>query len=75
MNKKEAYKIVFDDLTRNPLFMGKYDAKNGNEDFMYSIATVMEIIAINSDDTELYEWFNDKFYQNIIDSKNKHLTK
>ena len=32
-------------LTSNPLFMGVYDAENGNEQFMNGIETVMEYIA------------------------------
>lgn len=31
MNKKEAFEIVFNNLTKVNLFMGKYDAKNGSE--------------------------------------------
>ena len=39
-----AYTLVFRDLTENGpnLFMGFYDAKHGNEDFMYGICTVIE---------------------------------
>lgn len=48
MNKEEAYKIVFDDLTREggcDLFRGIYDAKNGKDSYMNGISLVMEYIA------------------------------
>ena len=52
MDKKtrDAFRIVFEELTRNPIFKGKYDAKNGNEHFMYGVFTVMENIAQNTID-------------------------
>ena len=61
MSKREAYKIVLKDLKKCDLFCGKYDATNGNEDFMYGIETVMEVIAFNARDFS----FDDKFLRNM----------
>lgn len=72
MNKKEAYKIVFEDLKTNPLFMGKYDAKNGNSRFIYGMATVMDFIANNIDE-ETYNNFCDTLTKNIAESEEKTL--
>jgi len=40
-----AAQIVLAKLKECPLLCGKYDARNGREDYMYGISTVMEIIA------------------------------
>lgn len=47
MNDKEknAYRTVMNGLMECDLFVGTYDARNGNKDFMYGILTVMEFIA------------------------------
>ena len=73
MNKKEAFGIVFNELCKNGLLMGNYDAKNGNEHFMNGIGTVMEAIAANIDD-ETYENFSDTFIKNLVKSEEKALT-
>ena len=71
MDKSEAYKIVFDDLIQCDLFKGIYDAKHGNEQYMYGISAVMECIAQGVSD-ECYESFNNKFINNMLESeKNK----
>lgn len=67
INKKEAYSIVFEDLRKIFLFKGIYDAKNGNENFMYGIGTVMECIALGVSEKE-YENFNNEFYRNMCAS-------
>ena len=41
MEKAEIYKTVLKDLAECPMFLGIYDAKNGSEQFMYGISTVM----------------------------------
>ena len=70
MDKTEAYKIVFEDLSKVNLFMGNYDAKNSNETFMYGISTVMEMIATQVSDDCLMDYLN-KFDANIIKSQSK----
>ena len=70
MDKKEAYKIVFEDLKQSNLFNGHYDAKNGNANFMYGISTVMEFIAYGIDDSTGRS-FADEFTDNMIDSEEK----
>lgn len=70
MTKKEAFEIVFDELTRISLFMGKYDAKHGDENLMYGISTVMEYIA-NQIDEKVCRDFEDEFVKNMIKSENK----
>ena len=67
---QDAYRIVYNDILNSgcDLLVGKYDAKNGNEKFMYGISTVMEFIAyrvseadgdafsdVSYDDRESYE--------------------
>lgn len=74
MDKSKAYKIVFDDLTQCNLFKGIYDAKNGNEYFMYGVATVMEYIAHGVSE-EYLEKFHKEFTQNLIASKEKQHAK
>lgn len=70
MTKKEAFETVFDELTRIDLFMGKYDAKHGDENLMYGISTVMEYIA-NQIDEKVCRDFEDEFVKNMIKSENK----
>ena len=65
MNKKEAYKIVFDDLTKYNLYNGICDAENGNKHFMYGIGCVMETISFNAG----IDNFGDIFYKNLIKSE------
>lgn len=69
---EKAYKMVFDDLVNNGsgLFVGKYDAKNGEESFMYGICTVMESIACRIDENTYFE-FSDMFAKNMIKSQEK----
>lgn len=43
--KQNAYITVLNDLMECDLFIGRYDARNGNKDFMYGVLTVMEFIA------------------------------
>ena len=64
MNKQEAFKIVFEELKKCSLFTGKYDTKNGNEHFMYGIATVMESIAYQINE-ETGDTFSDTFIKNM----------
>ena len=70
-NKSEAYKIVFDDLTKCNMFKGIYDGINGNPHFMYGIWTVMDYIASNVSE-DCYDQFTEEFERNMIDSKAKN---
>lgn len=71
LDKSEAYRIVFEDLTQiDGLFTGRYDHKNGKEAFMYGISTVMECIASHVSD-ECYEEFEKRFYDNMVKSQER----
>lgn len=70
LSKSEAYKVVFDDLTKCNMFKGIYDAKHGNPDFMYGILTIMENIALNISE-DCYEKFTTEFTKNMTESKHK----
>jgi hypothetical protein len=70
MDKKEAFEIVYNELIKNPLFCGKFDATNGNRHYMYGICTVMESIAFNvSEDT--YNEYSTLWFDNIMKSIEK----
>ena len=68
MLKKLAYKIVFKDLCKCNLFIGKYDSRNSKSDFMYGISTVMENIAYSISD-KIGDKFSDNFIKNMIASE------
>jgi len=63
-NLKEAYKLVFEDLKKCGMFVGKYDARNGDINFMNGICTVMETIAYTISE-EVGEEYSDLFLENI----------
>ena len=69
---KDAYRIVFNDMMNSEcgLFVGKYDAKNGNKDFMHGINTVMEWIAYRASEKQGEE-FSAMFCDNMIESQEK----
>ena len=68
MNEKEAFQIVLNKLKECNLFCGFYDARNGKEDFMYGISTVMEVIADYAED----KMFADMFLKNMVVSEEKY---
>ena len=70
MEKAEIYKTVLKDLAECPMFLGIYDAKNGSEQFMYGISTVMEFIAYNCGE-EIYDEFEKIFLENLQKSVDK----
>lgn len=70
MDRVEAYKTVFDDLMKIRLFRGIYDAKNGKEDFMYGILTVIEFIA-KGISGETQDTFVKQFYKEMERSELK----
>ena len=68
--EKIALAKVFMNLCECGLFVGKYDARNGNKDFMYGIETVMENLACMISD-RVYDTYNDVFLKNMINSEKK----
>lgn len=67
---KESAKYVFDELLKCDLFRGRYDARNGKEDFMYGVCTVMENIAYMISE-ECHDRFDTEFMQNMQKSEDK----
>ena len=55
------------------LFVGEYDARNGDEKFMHGVSLVMEWIAYRVSEED-YNEFNDLFIKNLIKSEQKALT-
>lgn len=70
MDKRVAFGIVLQELTKCDLFCGKYDAKNGKESYMNGVGCVMEAIAGHVSD-EVYEAFSDMFLHNLLASEDK----
>lgn len=68
MNEKESFQIVLNKLKECNLFCGFYDARNGSNDFMDGIYTVMEVIAYYAED----EMFSDMFLKNMVISRVKY---
>ena len=71
-NLKIAYQLVYDDMvSKGPkLFKGHYDAKHGNNSFMYGICTVMEFIA-DKVSPEAYDKFSTDFITNMNKSEKR----
>ena len=69
---QDAYRIVLNDILNNgcEMFIGNYDAKNGSEQFMHGIGTVIEYIAYNVSDEDGYAIEN-LFIKNMIASEQK----
>lgn len=56
--KRLIYKYVLNDLkSYGGLLVGKYDARNGNEHYMFGVSLVMEIIANLAGDDDFGEEF------------------
>lgn len=70
MNKRKAFEIVYNELTKNPMFRGNYDAKNGDKHFMYGVCTVMEVVANNIDE-ETYIKYVDLWTDNMKKSEER----
>ena len=70
MIREEIIKDLIEEMSKCGLFIGKYDAKNGNENFMYGINAVMEYLAYEVS-REYGDNFSDMFIKNMIDSENK----
>ena len=68
---KNAYKLVYDDMVKSSgLFVGKFDAKNGNKKFMYGIGSVMEFIALSAGE-QTYDDFEKIWFENFEKSLDK----
>lgn len=68
---KNAYKLVYDDMVKSSgLFVGHFDAKNGNKNFMYGIGTIMEFIALNAGE-QTYDEFEKIWLENFEKSLDK----
>lgn len=69
---KAAYHLVYDDMvSKGPkLFKGCYDAKPGNNSFMYGICIVMEFIA-DKVSPEVYDKFSTEFVTNMNKSEER----
>jgi len=65
---KNAATIVLNKLKECELLCGNYDARNGNEHYMYGISTVMEMIADYAGD----EKFEDMFLKNMTKSEERY---
>ena len=70
MSKEEIRQLVLE-MMECPMFRGEYDAKNGNEDFMYGVSTVMEYLAYRVDD-KFYQEVSDTFIHNMVKSEEKY---
>lgn len=65
---ERAYKTVYNNLMQCGLFAGRYDAKNGNEHFMYGVLTVMDVIAKGAGQLDEYERLS---MHNMLESEEK----
>ena len=70
MTREDIIKDLIEEMSKCGLFIGKYDARNGNENFMHGINTVMEYLAYEVS-REYGDNFSDMFIKNMIDSENK----
>lgn len=70
MISTDMIKELIKEMSACDLFVGKYDAKHGKEDFMCGVATVMEYLAYKVSD-EYGDDFSETFNKNMLDSKNK----
>ena len=69
---QDAYRIVFNDMMNSDcgLLVGKYDAKNGNEKYMFGVDTVMEWIAYKVSEAQGDD-FSELFTKNMVESQKK----
>lgn len=69
---KVAYQLVYSDMIASgpKMFRGHYDAKHGNNSFMYGICTVMEFIA-DKVSPEIYDKFSTEFVKNMNKSEER----
>ena len=73
-DEKRVLEKITNQLRTCDLFNGIYDAKNGDEQFMYGIEVIMEYLAVNISD-EYFTEFCDTFAKNMLKSLEKTLDK
>ena len=66
--EQNAWKVVYDELMKVGLFRGNYDARNGGDQYMHGIWTVMENIAYHVSE-ECADNFVETFATNMIGSQ------
>lgn len=69
-HEKTTLKNIFEELKTCELFTGKYDARNGNEHYMYGISAVMECLAYMIDE-KYGDDFSQEFNENMLTSEEK----
>jgi hypothetical protein len=69
MTTQEAFMLVYKQLMQNPMYRGSYDARNGDNHFMYGIASVMESIAYYAGGDSLVAEFNTYWNANMESSE------
>ena len=77
LNKEEKAvlkKILSDTMEGCAVFRGEYDAKNGKEDFMYGVGSLLEYLAY-SVSNHFGKKVENKFIKNMIKSEKKTLDK
>jgi hypothetical protein len=69
---QDAYRIVFNDMMNSGcgLLVGKYNAKNSNEKYMFGVDTVMEWIAYKVSEAQGDD-FSELFTKNMVESQKK----
>lgn len=72
MTKQNAYKMVYNDILKRDigLFLGRFDAKNGDIKVMYGISLVMDFITNEASNSD-YEEFQKIWCKNIRESLDK----
>lgn len=65
MDKTSAFKLVLDELKKCSLFCGEFDAKHGNNSFMFGIEYVMEYIASEAGDDKFIETFDENMIKSL----------
>ena len=70
--KATLAKVIFD-MCHNPMTVGTYDARNGNEDFILGIAATMEFLLeyISDSNIDFVDLYSDKFVENMSKSKER----
>lgn len=73
--KKAMLKEVIDELmATSGILNGTYDARNGNEHFMYGVSTVLTALAFKISE-EYADEVEETFFKNMEKSQKKVLTK
>lgn len=70
MVNTNTIKELIEEMSSCDLFIGKYDAKHGNEYYMYGVSAVMEYLAYRVSG-EYGDEFSKMFTKNMLDSENE----